>query len=332
MRSSGKNMILNKWAIGPIQLANPLVLAPMAGVTDSSFRTLVKGYGCALVYTEMISDKGLIFANSKTGELIEGPGEERPRAVQLFGSSGESLAQAAKMVQDTGLADLIDLNMGCPTPKIVKGGAGSALLRDPQTAAAVLQQVVEAISLPVTVKIRLGWDEDRSLEIAQRLEDAGAAAIAIHGRTREQFYSGQASWEPIAKIRERVGVPIIGNGDVKTPQDAKRLLQETGCSGVMVGRAFMGNPWLAKEILTYLETGELLPAPSVNQRLAVAQQHLAQVVEEKGESRGIREMRKHLGWYFRGLPGGARVREQINRLTTKSQVEKLLQEYEKNFT
>lgn len=332
MRSSGKNMILNKWAIGPIQLANPLVLAPMAGVTDSSFRTLVKGYGCALVYTEMISDKGLIFANSKTGELMEGPLNERPRAVQLFGSSGESLAQAARMVQDTGMADLIDLNMGCPTPKIVKGGAGSALLRDPQTAAAVLQQVVEAVSLPVTVKIRLGWDEDRSLEIAQRLEDAGAAAIAIHGRTREQFYSGQASWEPIAKIRERVGVPIIGNGDVKTPQDAKRMLQETGCSGVMVGRAFMGNPWLAKEILTYLETGELLPAPSVNQRLAVAQQHLAQVVEEKGESRGIREMRKHLGWYFRGLPGGARVREQINRLTTRSQVEKLLQEYEKNFT
>jgi nifR3 family TIM-barrel protein len=292
----------------------------------------VKGYGCVLVYTEMISDKGLIFANSNTKELMGGPGEERPRAVQLFGSSGESLAQAARIVQDSGLADLIDLNMGCPTPKIVKGGAGSALLRDPRAAAVVVEQVVRAVSLPVTVKIRLGWDEDRSLEISQRLEDAGVAAIAIHGRTREQFYSGQASWEPIAKIRERVGVPIIGNGDVETPQDAKRMLQETGCHGIMVGRAFMGKPWLAKEILTYLETGELLPAPSVHQRLAMAQLHLAKAIEEKGESRGIREMRKHLGWYFRGLPGGARVREQINRLTTRAQVEKLLQEYEKNFT
>jgi tRNA-dihydrouridine synthase B len=325
-------MTSNKWAIGPVQLSNPLVLAPMAGVTDSSFRTLVKGFGCALVYTEMISDKGLIFANAKTRGLMEGPEGERPRAVQLFGSSGKSLVQAAQMVEETGLADLIDLNMGCPTPKIVKGDSGAALLRDPKAAAELLQQVVGAVSLPVTVKIRLGWDEDRSEEIALRFEDAGAAAIAVHGRTREQFYSGKAQWEPIAKIRERVKVPVIGNGDVKTPQDARRMLEETGCHGIMVGRAFMGNPWLSKEILTYLETGKILPPPSPDERLAMALKHLAMVVERKGERQGIREMRKHLCWYLRGLPGGARVREQINRLETRLQVENLLLEYEKNFT
>lgn len=332
MKNSGRSMTLNKWAIGPVHLSNPLVLAPMAGVTDRSFRALVKGFGCALVYTEMTSDKGLIFANSKTRELMEGPEEERPRAVQLFGSSGETLAKAAQMVGESGLADLIDLNMGCPTPKIVNNGSGSALLRDPKATAELLQQVVRAVSLPVTVKIRLGWNEDRSEEIALRLEDAGAAAIAVHGRTREQFYSGKARWEPIAKIREQVRIPVIGNGDVKTPQDAKQMLEETGCHGIMVGRAFMGNPWLAKEILTYLKTGELLSPPIIRDRLAMARQHLGMVIEEKGEGQGIREMRKHLGWYFRGLPGGARVREQINKLTTRVQVENLLAEYEKNFT
>lgn len=317
----------NKWFIGQIPITNPLVQAPMAGVSDSSFRQLLKNYGTALVYTEMISDKGLLFANPKTRELMEGPEFERPRAVQLFGSTPETLAQAARLVEETGLADLIDLNMGCPTPKIVKNGSGSALLREPKKAAAIVEAVVKNVSLPVTVKIRLGWEEDNSLEVAQRLEDAGAAAITIHGRTREQFYSGKADWEPIARVCQKVQVPVIGNGDIDSPQAAKAILSETGCTGIMVGRAFLGRPWLAQEILTYLETGEELPALQIPERLAVAREHLALVIEAKGEARGVREMRKHLGWYFRGLEDGARVRGQINKLTTREGVETLLATY-----
>lgn len=323
-------MTFNKWTIGSVHLANPLVLAPMAGVTDPAFRQLVKGFGCALVYTEMISDKGLIFANAKTRELLTGPQSERPRAVQLFGSSAESLAEAAQIVEETGEADIIDINFGCPTPKIVKNGSGAALLRDPSQPAKILQKVKDSVSLPVTAKIRLGWDEDRSEEIALRLADAGAAAIAVHGRTREQFYSGRADWEPIARICAKVDVPVIGNGDVRTPQDAKRMLSETGCQGVMVGRAFLGNPWLAREILTYLESGEELPPSAIDERIAFARRHLQLVVEQRGERQGIREMRKHLGWYFRGLPSGARMRERINKLETLAEVENLLSEYQKN--
>jgi nifR3 family TIM-barrel protein len=302
----------------------------MAGVTDTFFRRLVKGFGCALVYTEMISDKGLIFANSKTKELLAGPEEERPRAVQLFGSSPDTLVEAARLVEQTGQADLIDLNFGCPTHKIVRNGAGAALLRDPAAAAEIVRQVVAAVSLPVTAKIRLGWDEDRSAEIALRLEDAGVAAIAVHGRTREQFYSGQAHLEPIARISQLVSVPVIGNGDIRSPQDAKRMLTQTGCQGIMVGRAFLGNPWLAEEILTYLQTGDFLPQPSGRERLALARRHLFQVAECRGEV-GIKQMRKHLGWYVRGLPGGAKLREQINKLETCAQVETALAGYEKKY-
>jgi len=305
--------------IGGIELANPVILAPMAGVTDLPFRLLAKEMGCGLVYSEMVSDKGLIYQNCHTVDMLKSDTRERPVAVQIFGSEPDSMVQAAQIVEASGAADLIDINMGCPTPKIVKNGEGSALMRRPELAYEIMATVVNAVKVPVTVKIRKGWDDHsvNAVQMAELAQRAGISAIAVHGRTREQFYAGQADWNIIKAVKSSVSIPVIGNGDIRTPQDAGRMLTETGCDGIMVGRGSQGNPWLFKQIIYYLSTGELLPPPSLSERLEILFRHLDMLVSCKGEYIGIREMRRHAAWYTKGLPHSAELRLSFNRAETK---------------
>lgn len=312
--------------IGRVAVAEPaVVLAPMAGVTDLPFRLLVKEMGCSLVYSEMVSDKGLVYNNCHTLAMLAGDERERPIAVQIFGSEPASMAAAARLVERAG-ADIVDVNMGCPTPKIVKNGEGAALMRRPELAYAILAAMVDAVSVPVTVKIRKGWDEHavNAPELAVLAERAGVAAIAVHGRTREQFYAGNADWDIIRQVKERVKVPVIGNGDVRTPQDAARLLAATGCDAVMVGRGAQGNPWVFRQIRHYLSSGELLPPPSLAERLAVLGRHLDMLISQKGEYTGIREMRRHAAWYTKGLPKAAEIRLRLNQAESRADFARLM--------
>jgi tRNA-dihydrouridine synthase B len=312
--------------IGNVELANPVILAPMAGVTDLPFRLLAKEMGCGLVYSEMVSDKGLIYQNCHTLEMLKSHEQERPVAVQIFGSEPDSMAQAAKIVEASGAADILDINMGCPTPKIVKNGEGSALMRQPQLAFEIMAQVVQAVQLPVTVKIRKGWD-DRSVnavQMAQLAEKAGVAAIAVHGRTREQFYTGQADWSIIKEVKAAVGIPVIGNGDIRSPYDARKILTETGCDGIMIGRGSQGNPWIFKQVAHYLASGEILPAPTFADRLEILFRHLDMLIACKGEYIGVREMRKHAAWYTKGLPHSAELRLKFNQAQSKEDFTQIL--------
>jgi tRNA-dihydrouridine synthase B len=300
--------------IGNVDLPFPLVLAPMAGVTDLSFRRLVKSLGCGLICTEMISDKGLIYKNEATRKMLEFHQEERPISMQIFGSEPDTMAEAAKIVSATGV-DIIDINMGCPTPKIIKNGEGCALMRNPSLAYQVIRAVVKAVDKPVTVKIRKGWDEQsaNAVEIAMLAEQAGAKAVAVHGRTREQYYTGEADWRVIANVKKAVSVPVIGNGDIRSPQDAKRMIEKTGCDAVMVGRAAQGNPWIFPDIIHYLATGCLLDPPSLEEKVAAFQRHLAMLIQNKGEYIAVREMRKHAAWYTKGYPFAAKYRVLFNQ-------------------
>lgn len=307
--------------IGNIVLDNPFILAPMAGVTDAASRLLAKEMGCALVYTEMVSAKGLVYENEHTAEMLYTAKEERPVAIQIFGSDPKFMAKAAQMVEKTGMADIIDINMGCPAPKVVKGGDGSALMRDPALAYEVMRAVVDAVHLPVTVKFRKGWDANsvNAVEIACLAERAGVSAVAVHGRTREQYYSGSCDSAVIADVVKAVSIPVIGNGDIRTPQDAMRMMDKTGCQAVMIGRVSEGNPWIFREMKHYWETGELLSKPTVAERCAMIRRHLALQMKQKGDYIGLREMRKHAAWYTKGLPDSAQFRQKINQAETKQE-------------
>jgi tRNA-dihydrouridine synthase B len=304
--------------IGKIQLDNPVVLAPMAGVTDVAFRLLAKEMGCGLVYSEMISEKGLLYQNCHTLDILKIDEQERPVAVQIFGSNPEGMAAAAKIVEQSG-ADIIDINMGCPTLKIVKNGEGSALMRQPELAYQIMASVAQAVAVPVTVKFRKGWDDSsvNAVTMAQLAQRAGLAAVAIHGRTREQFYAGQADWSIISAVKNSISIPVIGNGDIRSPEDAQRMLTETGCDGIMVGRGAQGNPWIFRQILHYLSTGEHLLPPSIDERINILLRHMAMLVAYKGEYVGIREMRRHAAWYTKGLRHSAELRLKFNQAVSQ---------------
>lgn len=302
-----------------------VILAPMAGVTDAPFRVLAHEFGCPMAYSEMVSAVGINYRNAHTLKMLRTTPAERPMAMQLFGRDPAMLARAASFVQELGVADAIDFNLGCPAPKIARGGAGSALLKEPQRVTEILTALRRVVTLPLTVKMRLGWDAGHivALEVARRAEAAGADAIAVHGRTREQFYSGRADWEAIAAVKRAVSVPVIGNGDVRTVDDLQRMLDATGCDGVMVGRAAQGNPWLFRQLTTYLRTGRRTDGPTPSERAEIIMRHLDMLVAVDGEL-GLREMRKHAAWYTRGLPGSARLRDAFNRAATRDDFQKLV--------
>ena len=308
---------IRKLTIGNVTLENNVILAPMAGVTDLPFRLLCRQQGAGLVCMEMVSAKAIYYNNKSTEELLEVHPEELPVSLQLFGSDPEIVADMAARIQERPYA-ILDFNMGCPVPKVVNNGEGSALMKNPKLVEQILTALVRAVKKPVTVKIRKGFDDSciNAVEIAKIAESCGVAAIAVHGRTRAQYYSGDADWNIIRQVKEAVRIPVIGNGDVTGPESALAMLEETGCDGVMVGRAAQGNPWIFREITHYLETGEKLPRPDNVEKKAMVLRHAELLQETKGEYTAVREMRKHLAWYTAGMPHSARFRGMINSLET----------------
>ena len=312
--------------IGNIVIKGNVVLAPMAGVCNSAFRKIIKEMGCPLVYAEMVSDKGLIYDSKKTKNMLYFEECERPIAQQIFGSDKDTFVEAAKMVEEIMHPDIIDINMGCPVPKVVKNGEGSALMKNPKLAHEIISAMVKAIRKPVTVKIRKGFDDNciNAVEMAKIAEDAGAAAIAVHGRTREQYYSGKADWEIIRQVKEAVSIPVIGNGDVTSPERADAMVKETGCDGVMIARGAQGNPWIFSEMIEHERTGRIPSRPTNEEIRKMMLRHAKLQLQYKGEYLGIREMRKHVAWYTKGLPGSAKLREEINRVESYAELEDLL--------
>lgn len=316
--------------IGNIELNGWACLAPMAGVSDLAYRVIAKKMGASLTTAEMVSAKGLYYRNEKTKEMLKIAPDEHPMALQLFGSDPDIMAWGAKIMEQAG-PDFIDINMGCPMQKVVKNGDGSALMKNIPLAAAVIRAMVKAVQTPVTVKMRLGWSRDtlNAVELAQAAEEAGAAAITVHGRTREDFYTGKADWKEIQKVVDAVKIPVIGNGDVTDGKSAKDLMEETGCAAVAIGRAAWGNPWIFREVNTYLETGETIPPPSWEMRLQMARRHLHGLCLEKGEYAAVREMRAHASRYFHGLPKATALRQEIMKETTEKGFNDVLDSYEK---
>jgi len=313
--------------IGDIVMDNRVVLAPMAGVCNSAFRLTVKEFGAGLVYAEMISDKGLVQRNKKTLDMLYIDERENPLSLQIFGGDKETLVEAARYVDKNTNADIIDINMGCPVNKIIKCEAGAKWLLDPNKIYEMVSAVVDAVDKPVSVKMRIGWDEEHifAVENAQAAERAGAAAIAMHGRTRVQMYEGKANWNIIKEVKKNISIPFIGNGDVETPQDAKRMLDETGVDAVMIGRAALGDPWMIYRTVQYLETGELKPEPSVAEKMDVCLLHFERLMQLKGEKVAVREMRKHASWYLKGIRGNGKIRNIINQIETAAELRAVLQ-------
>ena len=313
--------------IGSVELPNPVILAPMAGVSDLPFRMLCREQGAGLVCMEMVSAKAIAYHNRNTEKLMETDEREHPVSLQLFGSEPDLMAEIAAQIEERPF-DILDINMGCPVPKIVGNGEGSALMKNPKLIEEIITKVSRAVKKPLTVKFRKGFDDDHvnAVEIARIAEASGAAAVAVHGRTREQFYSGKADWEIIRQVKEAVSIPVIGNGDVDSPEKAKALLEETGCDGVMIGRAARGNPWLFYRVSEYLETGKAPEKPSKEEVKEMMLRHARMQVEHKGDYTGIREMRKHISWYTTGLPGSAKLRGRINSVESLEEMEALLRE------
>lgn len=311
--------------IGNVELQNSYILGPMAGVTDLPFRLLCREQGAGLVCMEMVSAKGILYNNKNTESLLEIHPKEMPASLQLFGSDPKIVSEMSKRIEERPFA-VLDINMGCPVPKIVRNGEGSALMKNPKLVFELVSAVVKAIEKPVTVKIRKGFDEDHvnAVEIAKIIEEAGAQAVAVHGRTREQYYSGKADWNIIRQVKEAVSIPVIGNGDVTSGESAIKMLEETGCDGVMIARGAQGNPWIFAELLAYEENGTLPPRPRKEEIVKTMLRHASLQLEYKGEYLGIREMRKHVAWYVKGLHGAAKLRETINKVQTYEELENIL--------
>ena len=305
------------WAIGNVSLHGKTILAPMAGVSDIAYRLLAKEHGASMVCTEMVSAMGIKYKNERTHELLCMEDVEHPVSMQIFGSNPEAIALGAKVVADAG-ADIVDINMGCPVKKVVSSGDGSALMKTPDLAARVAEAAVKAVDVPVTVKMRIGWDDDHInvVDFAKRIESTGVAAVAVHGRTREQMYMGRADWSYIKAVKDSLSIPVIGNGDVWTPEDALRMMQETGCDAVMIGRGAQGNPWIFERTNHYLMTGKLRPEPTYLERLDMLLKHFELLCHYKGESLGVREIRTHAGWYMKGMPEAAYWRNRVNTIHT----------------
>ena len=320
-------MYLNKLKIGNVELNNNLILAPMAGVTDLPFRLIVEKFNPGLVCTEMVSSKALFYGDLKTKQLLKTDGEKRPISMQIFGSDAESMAFATKYISE--LADIVDINMGCPAPKVVKNGDGSKLLLDLNKAEEIIKAVVANSKVPVTLKFRKGWDNEHivACELAKIAEENGISAITIHGRTRDEFYSGKADWDIIKKVKETVNIPVIGNGDIVDEETAKNMFTYTGVDGIMIGRGSMGNPWIFEEIEHYLKTGEKLPKPTNQEKYEILKEHIELDIREKGEGIALNEMRKHIAWYTKNMKDASTFRNEINHINNKEELMKKIEEY-----
>ncbi|PKM42557.1 MAG: tRNA dihydrouridine synthase DusB [Firmicutes bacterium HGW-Firmicutes-8] len=314
--------------IGSLKLANPVISAPLSGITDKAFRLLAEEAGCGLVSTEMISVNALAYENEKTKTMFDLTGERGPTCVQIFGNDPGRMAAAAEIVVNAG-ADVVDINMGCPAPKVVKNFEGCALMTNLPLARRIIEAVVKAVAVPVTVKIRKGWDNNsvNAVELAEIAEACGAAAVIVHGRTRDQFYLGEADWDIITKVKNALAIPVIGNGDIKEPQDAVAMMKQTGCAGVMVGRGSLGNPWLFRRTVCLLETGSIPPEPDFSERVGMAVRHLQMAATFKGEHKAVTEMRKHIAWYLKGMKNSAKIKELINRAAEVKELVDILENY-----